>query len=43
MHTSIKQVAAAIVVVSIVVVWVLWRFLARLMRRMRGGYVAAVD
>jgi len=25
------------------VVWVLWRFIARLMRRMRGGYVAAVE
>jgi hypothetical protein len=32
-------VLAAVVVVSLVVVWVLWRFIARLMRRMRGGHV----
>ncbi len=32
-------VLSAVVVVSLVVVWVLWRFIARLMRRMRGGYV----
>ena len=32
-------VLAALVVASIVVVWVLWRFIARLMRRMRGGHV----
>jgi hypothetical protein len=30
---------AALVVVSIVVVWVLWRFLARLLHRMRGGHI----
>jgi hypothetical protein len=35
-------VLAAVVVVSLVVVWVLWRFIARLMRRMRGGHVAPV-
>ena len=34
---------AAVVVVSLVVVWVLWRFIARLMRRMRGGYAAALE
>jgi len=33
-------VLAAVVVMSLVVVWVLWRFIARLMRRMRGGHVA---
>jgi hypothetical protein len=33
-------VLAAVVVVSLVVVWVLWRFIAGLLRRMRGGYVA---
>ena len=32
-----------LVVVSLVVVWVLWRFIARLMRRMRGGYAAAME
>ncbi|HEV7578210.1 MAG TPA: DUF4126 domain-containing protein [Caldimonas sp.] len=36
-------VLAAVVVVSLVVVWVLWRFIARLMRRMRGGYVTAME
>jgi hypothetical protein len=36
-------VLAAVVVVSVVVVWVLGRFIARLMRRMRGGYAAAMD
>jgi hypothetical protein len=36
-------VLAAVVVVSLVVVWVLWRFIARLMRRMRGGYAAALE
>jgi len=35
-------VLTAVVVVSIVVVWVLWRFIAGLMRRMRGGYVVAI-
>jgi hypothetical protein len=30
-------VLAAVVVISLVVVWVLWQFLARLLRRMRGG------
>ncbi len=34
---------AAAVVVSLVIVWVLWRFIARLMRRMRGGYVAVIE
>ena len=43
-HPVVALVAlAAIVVVSIVVVVILWRFLAGLIRRMRGGYVAAVD
>jgi hypothetical protein len=32
-------ILAAVVVISIVVVWVLWRFIARLMRRMRGGHI----
>ena len=32
-------VLAAVVVASLVVVWVLWRFIARLIRRMRGGHV----
>jgi hypothetical protein len=36
-------VLAAVVVVSLVVVWVLWRFIARLMRRMRGGYITAME
>ena len=36
-------VLAAVVVVSLVVVWVLWRFIARLMRRMRGGYATALE
>jgi hypothetical protein len=36
-------ILAAVVVVSLVVVWVLWRFIARLMRRMRGGYVARFE
>ncbi|MEO8310915.1 MAG: DUF4126 domain-containing protein [Caldimonas sp.] len=36
-------VVAAAVVVSLVVVVVLWRFIARLMRRMRGGYAAAME
>jgi hypothetical protein len=36
-------VLAAVVVVSIVVVWVLWRFIARVIKRMRGGYVAAME
>ena len=36
-------VLTAVVVVSIVVVWVLWRFIAGLMRRMRGGYVVALE
>jgi hypothetical protein len=36
-------VLAAVVVVSLVVVWVLWRFIAGLMRRMRGGYVARFE
>ena len=43
-HPVVALVAlAAIVVVSIVVVVILWRFLAGLIRRMRGGYVAAMD
>jgi len=43
-HPVVALVAlAAIVVASIVVVVILWRFLAGLIRRMRGGYVAAVD
>ena len=33
-------VLAVVVVVSIAVVWVLWRFIAGLMRRMRGGSYA---
>jgi hypothetical protein len=33
-------VLAAIVIASLVVVCVLWRFVARLMRRLRGGHVA---
>jgi len=32
-------VLAAVVVASLVVVWVLWRFIARLIRRMRSGHV----
>ena len=43
-HPVVALVAlAAIVVVSIVVVVILWRFLAGLIRRMRGGYAAATD
>jgi hypothetical protein len=30
-------VLAAVVVISLVIIWVLWQFLARLLRRMRGG------
>jgi len=36
-------VLAAVAVGSIVVVWVLWRFIASVLRRMRGGYVAALE
>jgi hypothetical protein len=28
-----------VVVVSLIVVWVLWRFIARLLRRMRAGQI----
>ena len=43
-HPVVALVAlAAIVVASIVVVVILWRFLGGLIRRMRGGYVAAMD
>jgi uncharacterized protein DUF4126 len=36
-------VLAVVVVVSLVVVVILWRFIARLMQRMRGGYLAAAE
>ena len=36
-------VLAAVAVGSVVVVWVLWRFIASVLRRMRGGYVAALE
>jgi len=32
-------ILAAVVVVSLIVVWVLWRFIARLLRRMRAGQI----
>jgi hypothetical protein len=34
---------AVVVVISLVVVVILWRFIARLMQRMRGGYLAAAE
>jgi hypothetical protein len=36
-------VLAVVVVISLVVVVILWRFIARLMQRMRGGYLAAAE
>jgi hypothetical protein len=40
-HPVISLVVLAVVVaLSLVVVWVLWQFLARLLRRMRGGRAA---
>jgi Domain of unknown function (DUF4126) len=43
-HPAASLVVIAVVAVfSLVVVVVLWRFIARLMRRMRGGYIAAVE
>ena len=39
-HPVVALVAlAALVVASLVVVWVLWQFLARLLRRMRSGQI----
>jgi hypothetical protein len=36
-------VLAVVVVVSLFIVVILWRFIARLMQRMRGGYLAAAE
>jgi hypothetical protein len=36
-------VLAVVVVISLFIVVILWRFIARLMQRMRGGYLAAAE